>query len=123
MQAGFEPPMVTVALHKDRPLAQWLAEGSPFALNLLAENQRRLVSHFGRHADDGHAAFTNLKFHRTAAGIAVLDGTIGHLECQCEPADRLESGDHWVFLARVIGGRLEAGEQPLVHVRKNGMKY
>jgi len=121
MQAGFDPPMITVALHKDRLLARWLSMGTPFVVNLLADDQRRLVAHFGRGFEDGESAFDGLKVIRSPAGAAVLEGTIGYLEC--EPIGHIDSTDHRIFLARVISGNLSDGERPMVHIRKNGLKY
>jgi flavin reductase (DIM6/NTAB) family NADH-FMN oxidoreductase RutF len=120
MQAGFEPPMISIALRKDRRLAGWLADGTPFVLNLLAEEQLSLVRHFGRQRAAGKV-FAGLPLHRTAAGLPALDGTVGYLEC--EPAGKIDSGDHCVFLARVQAGHLSGGTRPLVHIRKNGLKY
>lgn len=120
MQAGFEPPMISVALRRDRRLAAWLAEGTPFVLNLLAEGQLSLVRHFGRERAAGKA-FDRLPLRRTAAGLPILEGTVGYLECQ--PAGKIDSGDHHVFLARVLSGHLSNDARPLVHIRKNGLKY
>ncbi len=120
-QAGFEPPMLTVALQKNHLLTQWLAAGTPFALNLLADTQKRLVSHFGRPIDDDKTAFAGLDVARTSSGLPILNGTIGYLEC--EPAGGIDSGDHRVFLARIVGGHLDDGQHPLVHIRKNGLRY
>lgn len=120
MQAGFDPPMISIALHKDRPLAKWLAEGSPFVLNLLAEDQLSLVRHFSRERA-ADAVFAGLPLRRTAAGLPLLDGTVGYLEC--EPTGSIDSGDHHLFLARVLTGHLENATRPLVHIRKNGLKY
>jgi flavin reductase (DIM6/NTAB) family NADH-FMN oxidoreductase RutF len=50
-----------------------------------------------------------------------LAEALGHLEC--EPAGSIDSGDHHVFLARVTGGSLAREEKPMVHIRKNGMRY
>jgi flavin reductase (DIM6/NTAB) family NADH-FMN oxidoreductase RutF len=121
MQAGFEPPMITVALHKDRVLAVWLAEGTPFTVNLLSQEQRPLLAHFGRGFEEGEPAFEGLEIERTSNGAPALAGTVGYLEC--EPAGHLDSGDHRVFLARVTAGHFNEGRRPLVHVRRNGMKY
>ncbi|HEY2147465.1 MAG TPA: flavin reductase family protein [Pirellulales bacterium] len=121
MQAGFEPPMITVALHKDRLLARWLATGTPFTVNLLADDQQRLVAHFGRGFEEAEPAFDGLKVSRSPSGAVVLDGTIGYLEC--EPTGHIDSADHRIFLARVVLGYLSDGERPMVHIRKNGMKY
>src|SRR5262245_44607352 len=48
MQAGFEPPAVTVAVRQGRYLADWLKAGTPFVLNLVAEKQHDLLKHFGK---------------------------------------------------------------------------
>jgi flavin reductase (DIM6/NTAB) family NADH-FMN oxidoreductase RutF len=121
MQAGFDPPMITVALHKDRLLARWISTGTPFAVNLLADDQKHLVGHFGRGFEEGNAPFGGLEVCRSPSGAAVLEGTIGHLEC--EPTGHIDSADHRIFLARVISGHLSDGERPMVHIRKNGLKY
>jgi flavin reductase (DIM6/NTAB) family NADH-FMN oxidoreductase RutF len=120
MQAGFEPPMISIALRKDRRLAEWLAAGTPFVLNVLADDQLSLVRHFSRERPPGKA-FSGLPLERTATGLPLLDGVVGFLEC--EPAGKIDSGDHHVFLARVVAGRLATGARPLVHIRKNGLKY
>jgi flavin reductase (DIM6/NTAB) family NADH-FMN oxidoreductase RutF len=121
MQAGFEPPMVTVALRRGRMVTEWLTAGAPFVLNLLSQQQKAMLGHFGRGFDRGEPAFEGLDLQRTAQGLPVLAGAVGHLECM--PVNHLDSADHRVFLAEVIGGRLLNEERPLVHVRKSGLHY
>jgi flavin reductase (DIM6/NTAB) family NADH-FMN oxidoreductase RutF len=121
MQAGFEPPMLTVAIRKDRLLAAWLTDGTPFVLNLLSEKQKPLLAHFSHGFDEKEPAFSEIGVGRTAAGVPVLSGTIGYLEC--EPTEHIDSGDHRVFLATVISGHVAEGQRPMVHIRKNGFKY
>jgi flavin reductase (DIM6/NTAB) family NADH-FMN oxidoreductase RutF len=121
MQAGFDPPMVTVALRKERVITQWLSDGQPFVLNLLSQQQKEMLGHFGRGFDPGQPAFEGLALERTEAGLPVLVGAVGHLECL--PVNHLDSADHRVFLAEVIGGRLQNEERPIIHVRKSGRHY
>ena len=121
MQAGFEPPMITVALHKERPLARWLAAGAPFVVNLLADDQKPLVAHFGRGFEEEEPAFEGIEIRRTPAGAAILAGTVGYLDC--EPTGHIDSADHRIFLARVAAGHLAEGKRPMIHIRKNGLRY
>jgi flavin reductase (DIM6/NTAB) family NADH-FMN oxidoreductase RutF len=121
MQAGFEPPMVSVALQQQRYVTEWLSHGSPFVLNILSENEKSLLRHFGRGFDLDVPAFEGLEIDRCARGVPILSGTIGHLECT--PVGRVDSGDHRVFIAEVAGGRLAAHESPVVHIRKSGLRY
>src|SRR3954464_13286509 len=47
-QAGFEPPMLTVAVHRDRFGVDWIVASGKFALNQLPTGSKALIRHFGR---------------------------------------------------------------------------
>ena len=122
MQAGFEPPMVSVGVKLDRYVCQWLTAGQPFVLNLVGESQAALVRHFGKGFEPGAPAFDGLPISYCPRGVPVLADAVGHLEC--EPVRHVDSGDHRVFLANVVRGRLnDMGAKPWVHVRKSGAQY
>ncbi len=121
MQAGFEPPMVSVALKPDRFMANWLAAGTPFVLNLLAEDQKQLIGRFGRGFEPGEPALEGLQLIHTPAGLPALAQSVGYLECRSKT--HTDSGDHRIFLAEVTAGHLAADNPPYVHIRKNGLKY
>ncbi|WP_197527092.1 flavin reductase family protein [Pirellulimonas nuda] len=123
MQAGFEPPMVTVAVKQGRYVAQWLTEGTPFVLNQLAEGQSALMKHFAKGFEPNEPAFQGLEVSSTASGAPALAAALGRLEC--EPTSHVDSGDHRIFLARVTGGgvAVEDSRKPTVHVRKSGNHY
>jgi len=121
MQAGFEPPMVSVALKKGRYVGGWLADGAPFVLNVVGEDHKALVSHFGRGFEHDEAAFDGLKLVRTPGDLPALADAMGYLECRVR--SHVDSGDHRVFLAEITSGRTAADGQPYVHIRKNGLRY
>lgn len=122
MQAGFEPPMVSVAVKLGRYVCDWLSEGQPFVLNVLAEGQKDLLKHFGQGFEPGKPAFAGLEITHCARGVPILKNAIGHLEC--EPAGHADSGDHRVFLAKVVRGkRIDSDRRPMVHIRKSGSHY
>jgi flavin reductase (DIM6/NTAB) family NADH-FMN oxidoreductase RutF len=122
MQAGFEPSMVSVAVKLGRYVCDWLTEGQPFVLNVVAESQTNFLKHFAKGFEPGEPAFVGLDIGHCARGVPILKGALGHLEC--EPVRHVDSGDHRIFLANVVRGRLtdDAG-QPMVHIRKSGAKY
>src|SRR3954447_24756481 len=122
MQAGFEPPMVSVAVKLGRYVCDWLSEGQPFVLNLVGEGQKALLKHFFRGFDPGTPAFEGLEITHCARGVPILKDALGHLEC--EPAGHVDSGDHRIFLAKVVRGKMNADEaKPMVHVRNSGSRY
>lgn len=121
MQAGFEPPTVSIAVRQDRYLARWLEDGCPIVLNILGQDQKKLLSHFGRGFDPGQPAFEGLTIERCSRGVPILAESVGHLECT--PGAHLDSGDHRIFLAEVTGGRPSTQKDPYIHVRNNGLRY
>ncbi|NIL97437.1 MAG: hypothetical protein GTO53_07440 [Planctomycetales bacterium] len=122
MQAGFDPPMISLAVRHGRYVADWLAEGAPFALNVVAEHQKPILSHFGRGFEPGAPAFEGLEVRHDARGVPILmTGTLGHVAC--EPRGHIDSGDHRIFLGEVTGGDLSHDLPPMLHVRKSGAHY
>jgi len=122
MQAGFEPPMVSVAVKLGREVCHWLTQHQPFVLNLVGEDQKHLLRHFQRGFEPGEPAFNGLAITPAEHGVPILRDALGHLEC--EPVSYIDSGDHRVFLAKVLRGRLNLSDtKPMVHIRKSGTRY
>jgi len=121
MQAGFEPPMVSVAVKSGRYIEEWLTEGKPFVLNVVTEKQFDLLKHFGSGFDLGEPAFEGLEITTCSCGVPILSDCLGYLEC--EPDSHIDSGDHRIFLAKIVGGGLHADTPPMTHVRKSGKQY
>jgi flavin reductase (DIM6/NTAB) family NADH-FMN oxidoreductase RutF len=122
MQAGFEPPTISVAVKLGRYICDWLTEGQPFVLNLVGTGQKDLMKHFSQGFEPGTPAFEGLEITHCARGVPILKNALGHLEC--EPATHVDSGDHRVVLAKVVRGRFNTSELgPMVHVRKSGSHY
>ena len=139
MQAGFEPPSISLAVAPSRGLAAVIEAGTPFVVNLLAEGQRSMVGRFGRPAtpvQDGQAGagydpFDGLSVERAPCGAAILTPGSGWLECV--GAGGIMATDHRVVVAVVQAagsgvveaapdnGRIDNG--PIVHLRKNGLRY
>lgn len=126
MQAGFAPPLVTVAVAPGRDLLAAIEAGAPFVVNVLADTQRPLLARFGKPAAAGEDLFAGLGVGRAACGAPTLDGAAAWLECT--PLSRAGgsadvAGDHVVVLARVIAAAAGPDVPPLVHLRKNGLRY
>jgi flavin reductase (DIM6/NTAB) family NADH-FMN oxidoreductase RutF len=121
-QCSFEPPQVSVALGHGRDLSAWLTNGAGFVLNILAEGQGRLLSHFGKGFDAGQPAFKGIEVEHTADGLPVLTAALAHLDCRV--VGRLPAGDHDLLIGKVVGGKVHhADGKPIVHVRKSGGHY
>ena len=121
-QAGFDPPMVTVAIGGQRYVGDWVAASGRFTLNQLPVGSKALIRHFGRGFAPEAPAFDGLALRDEPAAGPVLAGALAYLDA--EVAGEIQAGDHRIILGRVVGGAvLEPDAEPMVHVRQNGMHY
>lgn len=119
MQAGFEPPAISLAIAATRDLLATLDAGTSFTVSVLGESQRSLV---GRFAKPSAEPFAGLDVRRTGTGVAVLADAAAWFECR--PRARADAGgDHVVVVAEVLATAAAEGRTPLVHIRKNGLRY
>ena len=126
MQGGFVPPLITIAIGVSRDLLAAIDQRLPFVINVLGESQRPLVARFGRPAAAGEDPFEGLRIERTANGIAILADTSAWLECLAitqTSGGGEQTGDHTIILARVVSAGAGPDQPPLVHVRRNGLRY
>lgn len=119
-QAGFEPPMITLAIAPDRPISPALVPGGLFGLHILGKSNSALMKTFARgHSAEGfasHAQFGN-RF-----GVPQFGEAWAFLVARVQ--GHLPAGDHIVYLAEVLDGALQhEGDEPMVRVRANGFKY
>lgn len=121
MQAGFEPPAVSVAVKQGRYVCDWLTAGEPFVLNIVAEKQFDFLKHFGKGFAPDEPAFEGLSIGHCPRGVPILEDCCGHLEC--EPTAHADSGDHRIIVARVVRGKVNSDVAPMVHLRKSGSNY
>ena len=119
-QAGFEPPMISIALGLDRPLRPVLELGNLFGLNILSKQNGALVKSFLR--SDNTNPFDGLTLIENEFGVPQLAAALAFLICK--PEGNMPAGDHILFLARVLDGALQQGQQEaMIRIRKNGFGY
>jgi flavin reductase (DIM6/NTAB) family NADH-FMN oxidoreductase RutF len=120
-QAGFEPPLISLALKVGRPVERLLAAGAAFTVNVISTAAGGLLKRFAAGAGPGPDAFAGLEIERRGTGVAVLKEALAFLECTV--VDRVRPGDHVVYFGQVHHGGLLTSGEPRVHVRENGFNY
>jgi flavin reductase (DIM6/NTAB) family NADH-FMN oxidoreductase RutF len=120
-QCSFDPPLLSVAVKKGRDIAARLAEGTPFAVNILTEGQSSIVSHFAQGKRLSDPPFDQAGVERSDRRPPVLSEALAVL--QCEVITSYSTGDHQLFIARIQEGMLRGEGRPWVHIRKNGLSY
>ncbi|NER82679.1 MAG: MBL fold metallo-hydrolase [Leptolyngbya sp. SIO1D8] len=121
-QATFNPPGFTVAVAKDRAIESLMHPGSAFVLNILLEGQHLgIMKHFLKPFGPGEDRFADINTDEAENGCPFLKDAIAYLEC--EVANRMECGDHWVIYATVNAGQVLQDGKTAVHQRKSGTNY
>lgn len=120
-QAAFSPPIVSVAVHEDRPVRGLIDQARGFVLNLLGETPGPMFKHFGKGFAPGDEAFEGLATSDVEFGVAIPD-RIACLSCKLVATQKV--GDHFVYFGEVISASAdESLPSPYVHIRKSGASY
>ena len=121
MQAGFEPPMLTVAVGRDRPQLDEIRSSGRFAVSVLDPATRGLMAPFLRRPAAPATPFDGLALGTSAAGSPILTEALAWIDCRL--AGEHPSGDHVVLFGEIVEAALLREGEPAVHVRKNGLAY
>ncbi len=122
-QATFNPPGLTVAVAKERAIESLLFKGNNFVLNVLPEGQHiPLMKHFLKPFAPGEDRFKGVATEEASNGSIILSDALAYVECQV--ANRMECGDHWLVYAVAEQGKvLDFESVTAIHHRKSGTHY
>lgn len=119
-QAGFEPPMISIAIGQGRPICDALDGPGLFGLHVLSKDNNELLKSFARGSSP--EAFAAHEKVENAHGVPQFAEAWAFLICKV--AGKLGTGDHTVYVAEVLDGRLQKeGQEPMVRVRPHGFTY
>lgn len=106
---SLHPPLVLVCVDKKAAMAEILAVGTQYLINVLREDQQHLAQRFAAKAD--RERFTGVAYEPSEAGIPKLEGAIVIFSCQVERL--IDAGDHFIVLSLVHAVEMRPG-RPLV---------
>ena len=109
---SLDPPLVSVCVDVSADMHRALSASGDFVINILAADQEGLSRRFAEESMQDR--FTGVRWRETAGGMVVLEGALAHIECE-RFAD-FPLGDHTLFVGRVTGGDIGAGD-PLLYYR------
>lgn len=105
------PPSVLVSLTWDADTTPVIERTGLFAVNFLAADQRPLSERFARPSPPAEK-FAGVKVHRGITGVALLDGSLGAVECRT--VSRIPSFDHVLYVGEVVHIEPGRNELPLL---------
>lgn len=119
---SLDPPLVVIALDRRRFINPAIEAGGRFAINILAEGQQWLSDCFaGANVSPGRDAFCGAEWDPGSTGMPLLRGAVAALECRV--VDRLETGDHHLFVGAVEAAHLhDETAPPLLYHRRRYLR-
>lgn len=108
---SLEPPLVLACIDKRASVHDYLAEGSHFAVNILAHDQEHLSRRFASKDQD---RFDGAGYREGAMGVPLLEGAVAYIECRVVHV--YPGGDHTIVVGEVES--TSAGDhKPLAYYR------
>lgn len=105
-QVSFEPPLIMIAIRKNRPTHSMIIKNKNFTLNILEKQQSHLVSQFK--IPDAKERFKGLKCIPGKTGAHIVGDALAYIEC--ELYQTIDVNDHTLFIGRMVdGGVLNQG--------------
>jgi flavin reductase (DIM6/NTAB) family NADH-FMN oxidoreductase RutF len=120
-QSSFEPPRISIAVHKERPMNALLTDQTLFALHILSADQKEWLGRFAKPAKDEKAIFAGISVRQGLGGAPIFEEAWAYLECRV--CGRYDAGDHHLILADVMNGAVQRDGEPRIHLRRSGLSY
>lgn len=122
VQSAFEPPMLSVAVKKERPILASMKKGNQFSVNVLSKKNMDIFKNFAKPYTDGLNRFDGLAIDTSIASGPIFSECVAYMACKVH--DLVEAGDHYLVIAEILTGAiLHADDEPMTHLRKNGFQY
>jgi flavin reductase (DIM6/NTAB) family NADH-FMN oxidoreductase RutF len=122
MQAAFEPPCLSVAIAKGRPIIQLIRRVSHFVLSIVPEGDKTLMKRFARGFKEGEDPFAGISTSKSSAGVPILCDALGWIEAKLIDSFNY-TADHEILIAQVTAGALLREGHAFNHQRGNGFHY
>jgi flavin reductase (DIM6/NTAB) family NADH-FMN oxidoreductase RutF len=120
-QAAFEPPAITVAMNKHRPLLALLGPGSGVGVNILGRRQAALYARFEQGFGLAEDPFAGEAVMTAVTGVPLLEEAFAFLDCRVRTM--MDAGDHTLILAEVLAGAVQQDGEPMTYTRRSGFTY
>ncbi|GAA0600830.1 flavin reductase family protein [Actinomadura livida] len=119
MSVALEPPMVLASVTTSSYLTEVLNRQDRWAATVLASGQRALAGRFAAEGRPSARILLASEPHHRGEHSAALVPESGVSAMECETRQRVEAGDHTLFIAEVLSTDYLARDRtPLVRVNR-----
>jgi len=121
MQTAFDPPLVCVALGREREQLAAVRAAGGFALSILDAASQGVMGAFFKEHPEGESPFDRLATRPAPSGAPILTDALAWLDC--ELSGEHAAGDHAVVFGRVTAGEVLHAGEPSIRLRRSGLEY
>lgn len=117
MPCSFEPELYAIAIGKQRFSCNMVKNSRVFVVNFMPFSLKDEVLFCGRHSGRFMDKFKETKLTKEEAekiDCPRIKEAIAYLEC--EVVNELETGDHIIFIGKVLKSELKKKEKRLLHI-------
>jgi flavin reductase (DIM6/NTAB) family NADH-FMN oxidoreductase RutF len=108
-QISYEPPLIAVAVHKNRFSHELIEKSGRFALHVLREEQKKLVAKFM--GSEPETKFSGIEWQPGQTGCPILKDCVACFECTLRTS--IEPGNHTLFIGEVVDAQVISDAKPL----------
>jgi flavin reductase (DIM6/NTAB) family NADH-FMN oxidoreductase RutF len=121
-QASFDPPAISIAVARGRPIAQVIKETKQLALAIVPENDTTLMKRYARGRKSGEDPFAGVETITLSNQIRAPKGALAYLSAKwIETCDF--GADHELLIAEIVDGSLIHPGTAFTHQRGSGFHY
>lgn len=107
---SLDPPLVLVCIDKGAESFPHLLSAPSFAVSILSAAQVEVSNQFARSGTD---KFEGVETRTAVTGAPLISGALVHVDCRT--TQRVEAGDHVIFIGTVEAADVFAGDPLLYH--------
>jgi len=121
-QVAFDPPAVSIAMAKGRPIADVIKSSKKLALSIVPEGDSSLMKRYARGVKPGEDPFAGVETFQAPGGVPAMKSALAWLECRL--IDTFDfGGDHELLIAEVVAGSILHPGAAFMHQRGSGFHY
>jgi len=121
-QVGFDPPAISIAVAKGRPIVDLMKKAPVFALSIAPEGDTMLMKKYARGIKPGDDPFDGIETFTTPGGAIAIQSALAWIECKLLQVCDFH-GDHELIIAQTTDGAILRPGASFTHLRGSGFHY
>ncbi|HMB96574.1 MAG TPA: flavin reductase family protein [Tepidisphaeraceae bacterium] len=120
-QASFDPPTISVAIAKQRPIAELIRASKRLALSIVPNADKTLMKRYAK-AKPGDDPFAGANTKLAPSGVPILADALAFLDCELIQIVDFD-GDHDLYIAKITAAESLRDGEAFNHQRGNAFHY